>query len=512
MFDFFFDKSIEKRHPTFDSEATVEANSVTKNDADVTSVDEEVSPMDLRKIYWKIDFRIIPALWVLYFLSSYGSAAWGNAQTMNYEEAHSIPLYLNLKPHEQSIATTLDYVGYIVFDVPMNLCFTVFTPRAWLSRIIITIGLVYACIAAVKNAAGIQAIRFFTGLVTAGIWPGMTYYVSAFYPVEMLSQRIGYYYTAAQISAAVAGLLGAAFQKMDGIRGYTGYQWNFLIYGVVTIAIGGLLYFWLPNRPKGQSIWPLTEKDVRIHQREIAGRAQAHQMWTWRDLLRVLFDIRIYPLVIMYFGVVGTGIGIENYATTILKSINPDWSGITLSLLTAPIWLFDLGGILLITPFADRWPQHRGLIFSISTAIIIVGLFVTTYAPDGWSRWGGLLICGFGLGPTVPITMSWGASIFYRFHGDLGVAMSAAIISGLGNCGSVTTTYALYSGWPEDAATGYRDSNMVMVAILGMSIIAAAINTLLQYFMGDFGENSLLDVTFLNWLRGQSAKNHASHK
>lgn len=469
------------------------------------SIDLVKQKSSLDRLYRKLDLRIITALWVLYFLSSYGSAAYGNALTMNSAKGHDIPYYLGLKSRDISLATTLNYVGYIVFDLPMNLCFTLVTPKVWISRIIITSGIVYACIVAVHDGAGIKAIRFFNGLVSAGIWPGLSYYISSFYPVDRLSSRIGYYFTAAQVSASVAGLLAACFQLMDGTRGLTGYQWNFLMYGIITICVGFLLYFWLPDRPKGQRIWPLKPEDVRLHQADLksCGSDDANGCWTWKDFSEVMLDPRIWPLVLMYFGVVGCGIGLENYATTILRNINPKWSSITISLLTAPIWLFDLVGILIITPLTDKYKQNRGIIFSFSTSIVICGLFVCTYASDNWGRWCGLLLCGFGLGSTVPITMAWGADIFKKRHGDLGVAMVTALISGLGNLGSVTTTKALYRGWPEDAAIGYRNSNMAMVAILGMSIFAAGSNTLLQCALGDFGDRSLKEVTFLSWFKGR---------
>lgn len=102
-------------------------------------------------------------------------------------------------------------------------------------------------------------------------------------------------------------------------------------------------------------------------------------------------------------------------------------------------------------------------------------MVVTTYAPRQWPRYGGLLITGFGLGPTVPICMTWAAEIFGPRHGDVGTAASAALVSGLGNLGSVTTTYALYTGWPRDVKRGFEYSNMVVVAILGISILSAAI-------------------------------------
>jgi MFS family permease len=140
----------------------------------------------------------------------------------------------------------------------------------------------------------------------------------------------------------------------------------------------------------------------------------------------------------------------------------------------------DLISILLVTPISDRFHHHRALFFSISVLLQILGLLLTTFSgsdTNSWPRYGGLLIVGFGLGPTVPITMTWTAEIFQARHGELGVAAATALISGLGNLGSVVTTYALYAGWPADyEAKGraqYRNSNLVMVAIAAASILAA---------------------------------------
>ena len=71
--------------------------------------------------------------------------------------------------------------------------------------------------------------------------------------------------------------------------------------------------------------------------------------------------------------------------------------------------------------------------------MIITGLLVTTLAGPPWARYSGLLIAGFGLGPTVPICMCWSAELFGPRHGEVGIAAAAAIVSGLGNLGSVTT-------------------------------------------------------------------------
>lgn len=105
-----------------------------------------------------------------------------------------------------------------------------------------------------------------------------------------------------------------------------------------------------------------------------------------------------------------------------------------------------------------------------------------------WTRYGGVLLVGFGLGPTVPICMAWANEIFQPRHGQVGVAAAAALVSGLGNLGSILTTYALYSGWPEDAKPGphrYRKSNLVMIAILCASIISSAAMVVLLKVFGN---------------------------
>ena len=364
------------------------------------------------------------------------------------------------------------------------------------------------------GAVVISLLRLLLGIVIAGMWPGMSYYLTLFYPPSRTGKRIGQYYTAAQISAAVVGLVSAGFQGMDGDRGLVGFQWMFLVYGVVTVVVGIILLWWLPDRPVApdtttitaatttasisdtkkryfgvipRSPPALTGHDAVLHYHDL--RRVYHQTkWTLRDLLHVFLDWRLWPLLIMYFGVVGVGIGVQNYSTVIIQSTNPSLTSVQLSLLSAPIWLMDLAAILLVTPFSDRFHRHRALFFAVPVCVQIAGLLVMTYAgaeDRPWPRYGGLLIGGFGLGPTVPVTMTWTNELFQPRHGELGVAAASAVVSGWGNLGSILTTYALYSGWESDAqAEGmlkYRKSNLVMVGILCASILAAAVMQLLVW-------------------------------
>ena len=184
----------------------------------------------------------------------------------------------------------------------------------------------------------------------------MAYYLTLFYPPSRTGKRIGQYFTAAQVSAAVVGLVSAGFQEMDGLGGLVGFQWMFLLYGLVGIIVGFSLLWWLPDRPlpprqiRERSGWKkwipqtkpaLTGIDAEVHYRDLT-RVYHPRPWTFKDLRYVLIDWRLWPLVMMYFGVVGVGIGVQNYGTVIIQGINPNLTGVQLSLLFAPIWVVSV--------------------------------------------------------------------------------------------------------------------------------------------------------------------------
>jgi fucose permease len=100
----------------------------------------------------KLDRRIISAFWVLYFLCSAIRSNVGLAQTMNTESGHDLASMLNLSRHQISTGLALFYVCYVIFDLPSNLIMTRLSPHVWMSRIVISVGLIGSCLAAMKAA------------------------------------------------------------------------------------------------------------------------------------------------------------------------------------------------------------------------------------------------------------------------------------------------------------------------------------------------------------------------
>lgn len=272
---------------------------------------------------------------------------------MNASVKHDLVSVLHLTSKDTSTALALFYVSYVLFDLPSNLVMSRLGPRIWMARIVFAVGVIGACFAAVQSAWSVKFLRFLLGVVIAGMWPGMAYYLTLFYPPSRTGKRIGMYFTASQVSASVVGLVSAGFQKMDGLRGLVGFQWMFLIYGILGVVLGVVLLWWLPDRPlapgqervrSGFMKWlpaspeALKGEDALVHYHDLR-RVYHARPWTMKDLGYVLIDWRLWPLTMMYFGVVGVGIGTQLYGSVIIAAINPKFSGVEVSLLFAPIWI-----------------------------------------------------------------------------------------------------------------------------------------------------------------------------
>jgi hypothetical protein len=77
--------------------------------------------LSLKSLYRRLDRRIIPCLWILYFLASASRSNVGLALTMNRSTGDGLSQRLGLDGHQISTGVALFYVGYVIFEVPSNL-------------------------------------------------------------------------------------------------------------------------------------------------------------------------------------------------------------------------------------------------------------------------------------------------------------------------------------------------------------------------------------------------------
>lgn len=218
------------------------------------SVSVSVSPIEdydeaaLKSGHRKIDHRLLYWYAFVYLIMRIHVGNISNTAIMNKEQGTDIKTQLgHLTSQQWAWAISCFYYPYMVFEPFSTLALKRFTPRKWMSRIMLTWGIISMCQGATQNYAGIIACRVLLGAAEAGFYPGVIYHLSFFYSPDSLSMRIGFFYACGMFSGTISGLLAYAISFMNGLGGLAGWRWLFILEGIPAILCGIVTLLFLPN-------------------------------------------------------------------------------------------------------------------------------------------------------------------------------------------------------------------------------------------------------------------------
>jgi ACS family tartrate transporter-like MFS transporter len=125
----------------------------------------------MRKVY----LRILPFTFCLYLICYLDRANIGFASlTMNRD--------LGLSSYVYGLGAGAFFWGYFLLEVPSNLILERVGARRWISRIMISWGIVSGAFAFVQGPTSFFALRFLLGVAEAGFFPGMILYFTYWFP------------------------------------------------------------------------------------------------------------------------------------------------------------------------------------------------------------------------------------------------------------------------------------------------------------------------------------------
>jgi MFS family permease len=82
-------------------------------------------------------------------------------------------------------------------------------------------------------------LRFLLGAFEAGFFPGIILYLTFWYPPARRGQMIAIFMTATTVASVIAGPLCSGILKyLDGVNGWHGWQWLFLVQGLPASVLG----------------------------------------------------------------------------------------------------------------------------------------------------------------------------------------------------------------------------------------------------------------------------------
>lgn len=128
-----------------------------------------------------------------------------------------------------NLALSVYFVTYCAFEIPANLALNYLEPSVWLSAITLAWGIVMTGMGFVQNTGGLVACRLMLGITEAGLFPGVTFILTLFYPRYKTQFRIALFSSAATSAGAFSGLLAYAIGFMNGLGGYNAWRWIFIV-------------------------------------------------------------------------------------------------------------------------------------------------------------------------------------------------------------------------------------------------------------------------------------------
>lgn len=230
--------------------------------------------------FWKITIRLMPYLAALWCLAWIDRTNIGIAKlTMQKDLAFSDLVY--------GTGAGVFFLGYFLFEVPSNIALKKIGARKTLMRITIGWGLMCMLMMFVKTEWQFYTVRFLLGAFEAGFQPGVLIYLTYWYPSYRRAQAIGLFTSATAVSTVIGAPLAAYIMEgLNTANGWAGWQWVFLIEGLITILAGAAAWWVLKEKPQ-DAPW-LSEAEKSAIQKEIDDdqAGQPTQSHDWREMLK----------------------------------------------------------------------------------------------------------------------------------------------------------------------------------------------------------------------------------
>lgn len=107
-------------------------------------------------------------------------------------------------------------------------------------------GAVLACHAACRSFGGLVTVRILLGLFESACQPAFVVLSSIWYKREEQAARVTYWYMMNGAQQIIGGLLAYCFSLIT-TGPLKSWQWLFLTYGVISVAFGAFVGWWMPD-------------------------------------------------------------------------------------------------------------------------------------------------------------------------------------------------------------------------------------------------------------------------
>ncbi|REE07332.1 MFS transporter [Paraburkholderia sp. BL27I4N3] len=372
----------------------------------------------IRLLYRKIAWRIMPILFLGFVISSIDRSNIGFAKLQMQND-------LGFSNSVYGIGAGIFFIGYFVLEVPSNLLLHRLGARVWITRIMVTWGVVSVLMFLTRGPASFYLLRFLLGIAEAGLVPGVILYLTYWFPSARRARMVAVFYTAVAASGIVGGpAAGWIMAHFAGFHGLAGWQWLFILEGVPAVLLAAAVYRYLDDNPD-RAAW-LTPAQRAFVTSQLDSTEQDADAGAWR----VFGTPLMWLLTTVFFMICVSMIGVAMWLPTLIQA-----TGVSdvfhVGLLSAVPYLVATMAMILVSRHSDRTGERR---WHVALPMIIGagGLGVSVaYDHNTLIALGGLTVATTGILSAMPPFWSVPAGFLRGRAAAAGIAM----INALGNLG-----------------------------------------------------------------------------
>lgn len=381
--------------------------------------------VDEAKLFRKITWRLVPFLFLLYIVAYIDRINVGFAKLQLQQTAFGVSAAEFDRVY--GFAAGIFFLGYFLFELPSNLILQRVGARLWIARIMVVWGFVSAAMMFVRTPTQFYVMRFLLGLAEAGFFPGIIFYLTAWYPSAQRARTVALFATGSALAGVVGSPLSGALMRMDGILGLGGWQWLFVLEGIPAVLLGLVVLAYLPRGPAEARWLSADEKDWLIRRvrddEQTTGRHERHQ------LVHALASGRLWLLALIYFLLNVGGYGYELWIPSILKDLSKAGFG-WLGLLNAVPYFVAALAMVWVGRRSDRTGDRSGHV-AAAAFVGAVGFWLSASTSNPLLAMAALVVAFAGLKSTMGPFWAMGTA----FLSGTAAAGGIALINSVGNLG-----------------------------------------------------------------------------
>ncbi|RDX53994.1 MFS general substrate transporter [Lentinus brumalis] len=436
----------------------------------------DVRPSAEGQLVRMLDMRLLPTIILIFIMNYIDRLAVTSARLKGLEQD------LGLTDIQYSTVLAILYASYIPANIPSNMILNrIPRPSYYIAICVVLWGLTSALTGITHNYAGILVARVFVGLPEAAFYPGGVYLLSRWYTRKELSFRSAIFYAGLMISNAFGSLMAAGIlSRMEGVLDIRAWRWLFYIEGSITIVIGILAVFILPDYPHNTRwLSPAQRRLAQVRLAEDAGEADEDTetdsalqglIMALKDPKVALFGVMICCLLL--------GTGFTNFFPTITGTLGFSFT-VTL-LLAAPPWIFATIVSCINAWHADRTGE-RYFHMCIPYWFIILGYIIAICTMSVPGRYISMFLMAGGSAGHA-LTLVWLANAIPRPPAKRSAAI--ALANAGGNIGAMISSFV----WKVEWSPKYHQSMFIGIAAL---VLGTSLATVIRLILAN--ENKQLE-------------------